>query len=111
MSIFCFDLDGTIFDSLDGIYESLNWGGGFFLFEKTRAPDARFQDMMTSLYTEFKLDNNFNSDEIINKTQSLKGVLEPFSSKGNQELLNRAGFKDISSIFKYVCFEGVLAIK
>ena len=24
MSIFCFDLDGTIFDSLDGIYESLN---------------------------------------------------------------------------------------
>ena len=95
----------------DRIYESLNWGGGFFLFEKTRAPDARFQDMMTSLYTEFKLDNNFNSDEIINKTQSLKGVLEPFSSKGNQELLNRAGFKDISSIFKYVCFEGVLAIK
>ena len=24
----------------DRIYESLNWGGGFFLFEKTRAPDA-----------------------------------------------------------------------
>ena len=24
MSIFCFDLDGTIFDSIDGIYESLN---------------------------------------------------------------------------------------
>ena len=24
MSLFCFDLDGTIFDSLDGIYESLN---------------------------------------------------------------------------------------
>ena len=49
--------------------------------------------MMTSLYTEYKLDNNFNSDEIINKTQSLKGVLEPFSSKGNQELLNRAILK------------------
>ncbi len=25
MSIFCLDLDGTIFDSLDGIYESLNY--------------------------------------------------------------------------------------
>ena len=95
----------------DKIFKTLNWGGAFIYFEKVRAPDARFQDMMTSLYTEFKLDNNFNSDEIINKTQSLKGVLEPFSSKGNQELLNRAGFKDISSIFKYVCFEGVLAIK
>ena len=25
MSVFCLDLDGTIFDSLDGIYESLNY--------------------------------------------------------------------------------------
>ena len=95
----------------DKIYSSLNWGGGLFLFEKTRAPDARFQDMMTSLYTEFKLDKGFNSDEIINKSQSLKGILEPFSSKGNLELLSRAGFKDITTIFKYICFEGILAIK
>ena len=26
------------------IYDSLEWGGAFFLFEKVRAPDARFQD-------------------------------------------------------------------
>ncbi|MGV2829326.1 methyltransferase domain-containing protein [Myxosarcina sp. GI1(2024)] len=28
------------------IYNSLNWGGGFILFEKVRAADARFQDIM-----------------------------------------------------------------
>ena len=28
------------------IYKSLNWGGGFIMFEKVRAPDARFQDLM-----------------------------------------------------------------
>lgn len=33
----------------DKIYNSLNWGGGFLLFEKVRAADARFQDMMSSL--------------------------------------------------------------
>ena len=27
----------------DKIYESLNWGGAFIMFEKVRAPDARDQ--------------------------------------------------------------------
>ena len=45
------------------------------------------------------------------KTISLKGVLEPFSSKANIDFLKRAGFKDIIIIFKYICFEGILAIK
>lgn len=40
---------------IDAIYRHLNWGGAFVMFEKVRAPDARFQDIMSSLYTEFKL--------------------------------------------------------
>ena len=32
----------------DRLYETLNWGGALVLFEKVRAPDARFQDMMTA---------------------------------------------------------------
>ena len=45
------------------------------------------------------------------KSNSLKGVLEPFSTSGNLSLLKRAGFKDIMTVFKYGCFEGFLAIK
>ena len=93
------------------IYESLNWGGALLLFEKVRAPDARFQDLTTSLYTDFKIDNGYSADEIINKTQSLKGILEPFSTNANMDMMKRAGFEDIMSIMKYVCFEGFLAIK
>ncbi len=93
------------------VFKSLNWGGGFIFFEKVRAPDARFQDMMTSVYEDYKLDNKFSPLEIISKKRSLKGVLEPFSSKGNLDLLKRAGFKDYMSIFKYTSFEGFLAIK
>ena len=93
------------------IYKELNWGGGFLFFEKVRAPDARFQDMMSLIYNDFKLDNNFSPNEIIAKSRSLKGVLEPFSSDANIELLKRAGFKDITTVFKFVCFEGFLAIK
>lgn len=96
---------------IDKIYESLNWGGGFFFFEKVRGSDARFQDMLNSIYFEYKQEMGFSNEEILNKMMSLKGVLEPFSSNENQNFLKRAGFKDIELIFKNLCFEGILAIK
>ena len=96
---------------IDKIYQALNWGGAFILFEKVGAPDSRFQDMMSCLYREFKQRNGFSSEEILNKEISLKGVLKPFSTAGNLGLLNRAGFTDVMSVMKYVSFEGFLAIR
>ena len=93
------------------IYNSLEWGGAFIFFEKTRANDARFQDYQNQLYSDFKLANGFDESEIINKTRSLKGILEPFSSEGNHGLLERAGFIDYMTIFKSISFQGFLAIK
>ena len=98
-------------DVINAIFESLNWGGAFLLFEKVRGPDARFQDILTGLYTDYKLEQGYSTDEIIGKSKSLKGVLEPFSTQGNIDMLTRAGFKDHISIMKYLCFEGILAIK
>ncbi len=96
---------------IDKIYRSLHWGGAFVLFEKVRGPDARFQDMATSLYSDYKLEQGYSPEEIVSKSRSLKGVLEPFSSQGNIDLLKRAGFSDIMTIQKYICFEGMVAIK
>ena len=93
------------------IYHNLNWGGAFVLFEKVRAPDARFQDITTQVYNEFKIENGFTADEIISKSMSLKGVMDPFSSKANIDMLKRAGFKDVTSVLKFLNFEGFLAIK
>ncbi|MGR9106678.1 MAG: methyltransferase domain-containing protein [Gammaproteobacteria bacterium] len=95
----------------DKIYRALNWGGALILFEKVRAPDARFQDILTTLYNEFKLRNGFSAEEVLNKSLSLKGVLEPFSTQGNLGLLQRAGFVDVVTVMKNICFEGFLAIK
>mgnify|MGYP001803838090 CR=1 FL=1 len=81
------------------------------MFEKVRAPDARFQDLASSLYMDYKLDQGYTPENIVSKSLSLKGVLEPFSTGGNLDLLRRAGFIDIISIMKYVSFEGFLAIK
>ncbi|MAF95447.1 MAG: methyltransferase domain-containing protein [Nitrospinaceae bacterium] len=98
-------------DLFNKIYERLNWGGAFVFFEKVRGPDARFHDIVTSLYHDFKLRNGFSPEEIINKAQSLKGAMKPFTPQGNLDLLKRAGFVDMMTIMKYVCFEGFLAIK
>lgn len=96
---------------INRIYERLNWGGAFMLFEKVRGPDARFQDIVVALYNDFKAKAGFSPEEILNKTAALKGVLEPFSTEGNLGLLRRAGFVDTMTVMKYVCFEGFLAIK
>ena len=98
-------------DLINKLYNNLNWGGALVLFEKVRGPDARFQDIASNLYIDYKLRLNYTPDDIISKSLSLKGILEPFSTKGNIDLLKRAGFKDINTIQKYICFEGFLAIK
>ena len=95
----------------DKVYKSLNWGGALIIFEKVRANDARFQDMVTSIYYNYKELQGFTPEEIYNKTKSLKSVLEPFSSEANIDMMKRAGFKDIMSLQKYICFEGWIAIK
>ncbi|MFZ1872091.1 MAG: methyltransferase domain-containing protein, partial [Chania sp.] len=95
----------------DHIYQSLNWGGAFVLFEKVRGPDARFQDIISSLYVDYKVEQGYAANEILAKSRSLKGVLEPFSTGGNLDMLNRAGFVDVMTIFKHICFEGFFCIK
>jgi tRNA (cmo5U34)-methyltransferase len=98
-------------DLINKIYESLNWGGAFIWFEKVRGNDARFQDIWSAIYNDYKLEQGYTPNEIIHKQRSLKGVLEPFSTQGNMGLLERAGFVDIATVMKYVPFAGFLAIK
>jgi tRNA (cmo5U34)-methyltransferase len=88
---------------VDTIYERLNWGGGFLLFEKVRACDARFQETM--MLSEVQAAAGFRRRW--SPKPGLKGVLEPFSTQGNLDLLKRAGFVDVISIVKCVCFGGL----
>lgn len=93
------------------IYKSLNWGGGFIMFEKIRGNDARFQDILNFSYFDFKRENGLTSKEIINKELSLRSVMEPYTISANIDFMQRAGFKDIMPICQYLCFVGFLAIK
>ena len=80
-------------------------GRSFLYAEKIRYPDGRSQDMMNEIYKEWKLQNGFSLNEVNSKTKSLKGILDPFSSKGNLTILKNAGFKDIYHVAKFINFE------
>ena len=69
------------------------------------------QDIGSTIYTDFKLEQGYTPDEIIAKLRSLKGVLEPNLSSENQKILKKAGFKKIITIFNYIPFEGIMTIK
>ena len=96
---------------LDRIWNGLTWGGALVLFEKVRGADSRFNDILTSCYWEFKTEQGFTDSEIVSKWRSLRGVLEPFTEAGNLGLLQRAGWTDIETIWKWGPFQGFLAIK
>jgi tRNA (cmo5U34)-methyltransferase len=96
---------------LTKIFKTLNWGGAFIMFEKIRGNDARFDNMLNSLYLDFKEDNKLSVKDILLKSKSLRGVLEPFSDSGNLGLIKRAGFKDVQTIMQSLCFKGYLCIK
>ena len=95
----------------DKVYNSLNWGGMFILFEKVRGSDARFQDIYNNLYYNFKRSQGFTNFEIVNKEKSLVGVMNPFTENANNDFLKRAGFVDIEYIMKEICFSGLVSIK
>ena len=95
----------------NNIYKSLNWGGALILFEKIRGNDARFQDILTFLYFDFKKKSGLKDLEILNKEMSLRSVLEPYTIEANLQFMKRAGFKDIMPICQYLNFKGFLAIK
>ncbi len=96
---------------INKIYKSLNWGGAFILFEKIRAKDARFQDLLNFLLFDYKKKNKINSKDILIKEKSLRGVMEPYTLKQNFSYLKNAGFNDYMTVYQNINFVGILAIK
>jgi hypothetical protein len=61
--------------------------------------------------TAIKRKAGLSPEEILNKKESLLGVLQPVSTDDNLALLREAGFTSYGTILKYLAFEGFIAIK
>jgi tRNA (cmo5U34)-methyltransferase len=93
------------------IYNGLVEGGAFILVEKVRAENSLFEDIWNDLYWDFKQENGLNEQQVIKKSQSLRGVLIPLSLTENLKLLSDAGFQCADTFIKWHNFAGVIAVK
>lgn len=93
------------------IYDSLNKGGIFLLSEKVISGHKELDFKMIQYYLAYKKAQGYSDFEIAKKREALENVLIPFSLKENENILKKAGFSHIETIFRWVNFATILAIK
>ena len=96
---------------LERIYEGLIEGGGLLIVEKVSSDHSVFEDMWTELYWDFKRRQGFTPEQIVEKANSIRGVMKPLTSDENIDLLWQAGYSRVDVFFKWYNWAGVLGIK
>lgn len=97
-------------DVIKKIYSGLNKGGCFIFAEKIICSDAKFQEMLTFNYYDYKADH-FSADEILDKEKKLRSMLKPNTWDEIKNMLADANFKLIQPFWMDHVFVGGVAIK
>lgn len=93
------------------VYKSLNRGGAFIFVDKIRSSYPDFEDSFNQVYFDFKLENKFNSAQILNKSKSLRSSMNLMSLREINSELTTVGFKKKDIFFKWFNFVGMIVIK
>lgn len=93
---------------LENIFNKLEVGGIFILFEKVINNNGNLKNIFEHSYRDFKLKNGYTELEIFNKDESLRGAMFPCSREKNFEFLTKAKFKNIQVIQQNLMFEGYI---
>lgn len=96
---------------VQNIYDNLSAGGVFIFVEKVLGNSAKIDNALVDNYYKMKHDNGYSYDQIERKRLSLEGVQVPVTSAWNIDLLKQAGFRQIDTFWRYLNFEGYIAIK
>jgi len=98
------------FETIKGIYNGLNKGGGFVFAEKTISPHTLIHDIRTFTYYDFKR-INFDYDDIMTKEQELRHMQKPDTRDDLIQMCKDAGFQQVDSFWQNHSFTGFIAIK
>jgi tRNA (cmo5U34)-methyltransferase len=91
----------------DGMIE----GGGLLIVEKVSAEHSCFEDIWTELYWDFKRRQGLTPEQILEKANSIRGVLKPLTADENIDLLWQTGYSRVEVFFKWYNWAGFLAVK
>lgn len=95
---------------LNEIYNGLNPGGAFIFAEKTYSCNSKVQDILTFMYYDFKREA-FDTEDIMNKEQTLRNMLRPNTWTELSNMLKEAGFTSVQTFWQNHLFVGAIAIK
>ena len=95
---------------IQSVYDGLNEGGAFIFAEKIDTTHSRIENMLRTIYYQFK-NENFSYDDIMDKEKTLQNMLKPNYWCEIENMLNQAGFKAVQSFWQNHLFIGAIAIK
>ena len=84
---------------------------GLSIFTKQPAVTVTLVVTVLLFGAGWKVSQGFSNTQVVNKTKSLRGVLDPNTSDINIKILQKVGFKKIEIITQYLNFQTILAIK
>jgi len=95
---------------LDKIYASLVDGGAFIWAEKVHADSAYWEQTLTSAHYDYK-QKSFTAQEILDKERDLRTMMRLQTSKENQDMAWKAGFRNSALLWKFFNFECYVYVK
>ncbi len=98
-------------DLLDNIYRALNAGGAFLWFEKCAEESAMATDIMKQYINAYKQGAGLSPESVLNKDDTLRGIMPLRAYEDNYALLQSVGFTDVTVMDKDMNFTLFMAIK
>ena len=91
------------------LIEAVKPGGYFFLGHKSRH-QGMLGDSAHELYIQWRIANGYTREEVVAKTQALKGSMFPMGHEGVMSILH-ANFSEVQETFRFMMFSNVAARK
>lgn len=93
------------------VHEALLAHGAFVLFEKSAPADAESAAIASSVLTSYKLAHGVDAATVVVKEQALRGVMSLRPPAETEHALLEAGFWKVTSIMRWMNWDGFLAVK
>lgn len=96
---------------LTDIHEQTVDGGGLILVEKVLGETAWSDSLLLDIYHGLKRGNGYTQEAIDRKRLALEGVLVPLQASWNEQLLRKAGWRTVETLWAWGNFRAWLAVK
>ncbi|MCF6204943.1 MAG: carboxy-S-adenosyl-L-methionine synthase CmoA [Methylococcaceae bacterium] len=97
---------------LRNVFNALKPGGALFISEKILGSSPQLNRQYIDHYLQFKKSRGgYSNEENQRKREALENVLVPYRLDENYRLLNRCGFEQVDTYFRWLNFACIIAVK